>query len=58
MLGSRLAYYLTLKIEEIYSSETSVDFNQIAWYYTTEDRILQVLVFGLTFLSGLRPTLE
>jgi hypothetical protein len=33
-----LPYSSTLKVEAICSSDTSVDFQQSAWHYITEDR--------------------
>jgi hypothetical protein len=40
-LTSRLAYYSILKMEVIFSSETSVDFHRPTRRYVQEDRILQ-----------------
>jgi hypothetical protein len=37
-LFSCLAYSLTLKVEVIWSSETSDDFQWTAWHYTPKDR--------------------
>jgi hypothetical protein len=37
LLSLCLAYSLTLKMEVIYSSETSVDLQQTTWYYISED---------------------
>jgi hypothetical protein len=41
-LVSCLAYSSTLKIEETWSSETSVDFQRTTWRYIREDGTLQV----------------
>jgi hypothetical protein len=41
MLLSCLFYSLTLKMEEMYSSETSIDFQRTTWRYIAEDRTLQ-----------------
>jgi hypothetical protein len=40
MLAPCLAYSSTLKIEESYYFETSVDFELLAWRYMLEDRLL------------------
>jgi hypothetical protein len=40
MLVSCLPYSLTSKMEAAFSSETSVDFQQITWRYTPDDRTL------------------
>jgi hypothetical protein len=40
MLVSSLSYHRTLKIEAIYSSETSIDFQQTTWRHIQEDRTL------------------
>jgi hypothetical protein len=42
MLVSCLSYYSTLNMKAIYSSEMSVDFQQITWRYIPEDRTLQI----------------
>jgi hypothetical protein len=39
--ASKQAYYSTLKMEAIYSTETSVDFHRTARCYISEDRIIQ-----------------
>jgi hypothetical protein len=36
----RFAYYSTLKMEAIYSSEISVDFRRTTWHYIPEDKTL------------------
>jgi hypothetical protein len=41
MLVSCLVYSLTMKMEAIYSSETSVDFQSTIWRYVPEDITLQ-----------------
>jgi hypothetical protein len=41
ILVSRLAYSSTFTIEEIYFSETSVDFQGTTWCYILEDKTLQ-----------------
>jgi hypothetical protein len=41
LLVSCLAYSLTVKMETICSSETSVDFHRTTWRYIPEDRTLR-----------------
>jgi hypothetical protein len=36
-----MAYSMTLKMEEICSSQMSVDFHQTTWHYIPEDRTVQ-----------------
>jgi hypothetical protein len=45
-LVSSLAYFSTLKIEAIFSSKTSIDFQQTTRRYIPEDRTLLVLLLG------------
>jgi hypothetical protein len=40
MLDSYLAYYSTLKMKAVCSSETSIDFQRTTWRYIPEDRLL------------------
>jgi hypothetical protein len=46
MLISRLAYSLKPKMEAVCSSKTFVHLHWTAWYYTPEDRTLNILCFG------------
>jgi hypothetical protein len=51
VLTAVVAYYLTLKMEAKCSSETSADFQLIAWRYIPEGRLLILTVFTRTRAS-------
>jgi hypothetical protein len=52
MLVSSSAYFLTLKMEAICSSDMSVDSQQTTWHYIPEDDTLQVSHFFICSLYG------
>jgi hypothetical protein len=54
-LVSCVAYYSTMKIEAICSSETSVDVQQTTWCYIPEDRTLEIaIIIGANTVHILR----